>query len=60
MKSCRNCERAVNDGYFDVRLLCNAKNMVVVPFSKSVEENKAYDTQAQTYAATCGYYIKEV
>lgn len=60
MKSCRNCERAVHDGYFDVRLLCNAKSMVVVPFSKSVEENKSYDTQAQTYAATCDYYIKEV
>lgn len=60
MKSCRNCERSVHEGYFHARLMCSAKSMVVVPFqSKVAEENKTYDKQAQMYAATCEYYEEE-
>ena len=56
MKSCRNCENAIHDGYYWVQLICRLNRQVVVPFSKKLDENKASDTHAQTIAARCKAY----
>jgi len=56
MKSCRNCENAIHDGYYWVRLICRLNRQVVVPFSKCLEENKASDTHARTTASRCKAY----
>lgn len=60
MKSCRNCERSVHDGYFHISLKCNATGKLLAEVSKNLEENKKYDAQVIAYAAVCEHYIKEV
>ena len=59
MKTCRNCEIALHDGYFHVRLICMLNSEVVVPFSMHLGENKASDTYAQTKAEHCPAYTPE-
>ena len=60
MKSCRNCERSVHDGYFHISLKCNATGALIGWVSKNPDDNKKYDAQVIEYAAACEHYIKEV
>lgn len=59
MKSCRNCDNAIHDGYYWVQLICRLNRQVVVPFSKHPDENKASDTHAQAIAKRCKAYKPE-
>ena len=59
MKSCRNCENAIHDGYYRVQLICRLNRQVIVPFSKSLDENKASDMRARTIANVCPEYTGE-
>ena len=59
MKSCRNCENAIHDGYYRVQLICRLNRQVIVPFSKNLDENKASDTRARTIASRCKAYEPE-
>lgn len=59
MKSCRNCEIAMHDGYFHVRLICGLNRRVIVPFSRSLDENKQADAHAQRMAKHCSAYKPE-
>ena len=58
-KSCRNCERSRHDGYFYIRLICRVTSEVVLPFSKSLDENKTYDEKLRARAATCAHYTPD-
>ena len=59
MKSCRNCENAIQDGYYWVQLICRLNRQVIVPFSKSLDENKASDMRASKIANVCPEYTGE-
>ncbi len=59
MKSCRNCENAIHDGYYWVQLICRLNRKVIVPFSKALDENKESDAKAQREANHCASYTPQ-
>ena len=64
MKSCRNCANAQHDGSaYRISLICRLRAgtgvEVVVPFSTSIQENKASDVRAQRTASQCTAYTPE-
>jgi hypothetical protein len=59
MKSCRNCDNAIHDGYYYIQLLCRLTREVVVPFSKAQDENDASDDKAQRRGNNCPFYTPE-
>ena len=60
MKSCRNCEHSVHEGYYDrYVLVCKTYGKTIVKSSKCLDENKASDMRARTIANVCPEYTGE-
>ena len=62
MKSCRNCEHSVHEGYYDrYVLVCKTygKTISVTSSTKCIEENKASDIRARKIANVCPEYTGE-
>ena len=60
MKSCRNCEHSVHEGYYDRYILvCKTYGKTIVTSSKCLEENKASDMRASKIANVCPEYAGE-
>jgi hypothetical protein len=60
IRSCRNCQLSIHDGYHHVRLICQVNRQVVSPFSTLQEENAQHDENMRARADTCEHYRPDV
>ena len=60
IRSCRNCQLSLHDGYHLVRLICQVNSQVVAPFSTRQEENAQHNDNCRARANTCEHYSPDV